>query len=117
MNCLFCGMRDGSIEVKKIDENPYAFAIYDIHPAAKSHVLVIPKKHCKDILELNQNGDCADTYLGIFQLVEGVVKKTGISESGFRLVVNAGPDASQSVFHLHFHVLGGQKLQASVNPV
>ncbi len=115
MSCLFCSMIDGTIPVTKIGENDQAIAIMDIHPAAPVHALVIPRKHCRDITELNAAQDKGAQMAGILDLIATVTLKAQIRESGFRVISNQGPDASQSVFHLHFHVLGGAKLQAGLD--
>lgn len=88
-------------------ESSYAFR--DINPAAPVHVLVVPKRHVASVTDLGPDDGpmLADLYSAINQ----VARKEGVAERGFRVVSNAGPDAGQVVFHLHFHVLGGRNLR------
>lgn len=106
-DCLFCKIADGSIPSKKVYEDEQVVAFYDINPQAKVHFLVVPKEHIASAAELTQ----ADgALLGhIFEVIAGLVKETGL-ENGYRVISNVGEDAGQTVKHLHFHVLGGEKL-------
>ena len=89
-------------------EDDHCLAFRDVSPQAPVHVLVIPKKPLADVLEA---GDGDTLLLGqLMQAATHVARTLGIAESGFRVVVNAGPDAGQSVDHLHLHVLGGRHL-------
>lgn len=106
-DCLFCKIADGSIPSKKVYEDEQVVAFYDINPQAKVHFLVVPKEHIASAAELTQ----ADgALLGhIFEVIAGLAKETGL-ENGYRVISNVGEDAGQTVKHLHFHVLGGEKL-------
>ena len=107
-DCLFCKILKGEIPSRKVYEDEHTFAFWDIHPQTPVHVLVISKKHVKDILEA---GELADHELAaLLRASAKVAKLTGINESGFRVITNCGPDACQSVPHVHLHVLGGQKM-------
>lgn len=103
-NCIFCKIIRGEIPSQKVFENEGYFAFRDIHPQAKTHVLVIPKTHVKNVLE-------ADEALlgGLFHTAAQVARQEGLNE-GFRLVTNCGKHGAQSVEHLHVHVLGGEQL-------
>lgn len=114
-DCVFCKIRDGVIPAKKIYENDYVFAIYDIQPAAKIHALVIPKAHRKDVTDLMKDSDSGLILENVYRAVDAIARETGISASGFRVLNNNGVNASQSVFHIHFHVLGGERLKPGVN--
>jgi len=108
MSCLFCKIVAKEIPATVVTENDDAIAFRDIHPAAPTHVLVIPKKHIASVAEMS-DGDAA--LLGRLVLFASeVAKNEGLGESGFRLVSNTGPNAGQSVFHLHWHVLGGRAM-------
>jgi len=107
-DCIFCKIVSGAIPAAIIYENDYVVAIDDIHPAAKVHALIITKTHYCNILELDP-GD-AGALRGIHQAVREITRIKGVSESGFRVISNCGGDGGQSVPHLHYHVLGGQKL-------
>jgi len=105
-NCLFCRMISGEIPVKKVYEDEYLIAIEDIAPVAPVHLLLIPKKHTVNTLDL---GPDDSALLGqIFQVAAKLARELGVAEHGFRIVNNNNAGAGQSVFHLHFHLLGGR---------
>lgn len=108
MSCLFCKIVAKEIPATVIAENDDAVAFRDIHPAAPTHVLVIPKKHIASVAEMN--GEDAALLGRLVLFASEVAKNEGLGESGFRLVSNNGPNAGQSVFHLHWHVLGGREM-------
>jgi histidine triad (HIT) family protein len=108
MNCLFCKIIAKKIPSKPVAENAHAYAFHDINPGAPTHVLVIPKKHITGIHEATRE-DAA--LLGeLMLLARDAAEQLGLHEKGYRVVVNNGADAGQSVFHLHVHVLGGRRL-------
>lgn len=104
-DCLFCSIAAGEIPADIVIETDEVVAFNDINPAAPTHVLVIPRRHIVSAEEL-ESGD-AGLLMALFDVAARVGR--GI-EGGWRLVTNVGPDAGQSVFHLHFHVLGGRSL-------
>jgi histidine triad (HIT) family protein len=108
MDCLFCSIISGEIPSKIAYEDDDILAFHDIKPQAPVHILVIPKKHISGMNDITP--DNAEIVTKIFVKIPEIAKKTGISESGFRVVSNCGEDADQSVKHLHFHILGGEKL-------
>ena len=106
-DCLFCRIVAGEIPSKKVFEDEHTFAFEDIDPKAPTHVLVVPKKHIRGLKEASAEeaeiiGHC---HLAAAQ----VARQRGI-ENGYRTVLNVGPGAGQSVFHLHVHLLGGRPL-------
>ena len=107
-DCIFCKIANGSIETKYVAEGEYVVAFNDIDPKAPVHVLIVPKAHIKSAQQLNTH------HTGIWQemleIAQHVAETTGVSESGYRLVTNAGPDSGQEVEHLHVHLMGGRKL-------
>lgn len=110
MNCLFCKIISGEIPSSKVYEDEHCFAFRDIAPKAPVHVLIIPKEHIA-------SADCIDStnsavIAKLLEAVPKVAKLCGVT--GYRLVSNIGPDAGQTVFHLHFHLLGGEKLSESL---
>lgn len=108
-DCIFCKIINGDIPSNKIYEDDQILAFYDIDKKAPVHFLVIPKKHVKSILELQESDS---ELLGhIFCTIGKLAKELGIADGGFRTVINTGDDAGQSVHHLHFHVLGGRYLE------
>ncbi|HWQ06938.1 MAG: histidine triad nucleotide-binding protein [Clostridiaceae bacterium] len=107
-DCIFCKIAVGAIPSKKVYEDDQLIAFHDIAPQAPVHVLVVPKKHISGVNELAAE-DAA--LLGhVFFVIQQLVRELKIDESGYRVVVNSGKDGSQSVPHLHFHVLGGRPL-------
>jgi histidine triad (HIT) family protein len=105
-DCLFCKIVAGKVPAKKVAENEGAIAFPDINPCMPVHVLVIPKKH---VASLNEVGD-GSVMAPVFALAEQVARQNGLDKSGWRAVINTGPDAHQVVFHIHLHVLGGRKM-------
>lgn len=106
-NCLFCRINGGEIPAKKVYEDDYVFAFEDIEPQAPTHVLVVPKKHFAGLKEAEQ-GDAE--VIGKCHLAAAHIARQRGIENGYRTVLNVGPGAGQSVFHLHVHLLGGRSL-------
>ena len=103
-NCLFCKIMKGIIPSEKVYENDYIYAFRDINPQAPVHVLVVPKKH---IASLNDADAATDRELAeCLRGIRLIADQENLS-GGYRVVSNCGPDACQSVQHLHFHILGG----------
>jgi histidine triad (HIT) family protein len=106
--CLFCKMVSKEIQANVVFEDDEVLAFHDIHPQAPMHVLVIPKKHVASLAE-SEPGD--EALLGkLMMAARRAAEQTGIARTGFRVVVNSGAQAGQSVFHLHLHVLGGRPM-------
>lgn len=104
-DCLFCNIIKGDIPSQKVYEDDFVYAFRDINPQAPTHILVIPKGHTGNIHEAASLPDAQ--LAACLRAVATVAKQEGLLEGGFRVVSNCGPDACQSVNHLHFHVLGG----------
>jgi len=105
--CVFCRIMRGEVPAKKVYEDEHVFAFEDIHPQSPTHVLVIPKKHIVGLKEA-EAGDAE--VIGRCQLVAAEIARQRNIENGYRTVLNVGPGAGQSVFHLHVHLLGGRRL-------
>ncbi|SEN09144.1 histidine triad nucleotide-binding protein [Paenibacillus sp. OV219] len=109
MDCIFCKIIEGSIPSKKVFENEHVVAFHDIQPAAPVHILLIPKKH---IATMNDVTDADDALMAeLLRAARHVARELGVAESGYRLVNNCNSDGGQIVYHLHFHLLGGEKLK------
>lgn len=107
-NCLFCRIIRGEIPSKKVYEDEYVFAFEDINPQAPTHVLIIPKSHFAGLKEAQE----ADAQIiGLCHLAAAQIARQRNIEQGYRTVLNVGPGAGQSVFHLHVHLLGGRPLK------
>lgn len=106
--CIFCKIIRGELPSKKVYEDDDTLAFYDIHPIAPVHVLVIPKKHITNVLAIEPEDE---VYLAaIHRTIKKVADITGIAEDGFRVVTNTNRHGQQTVFHLHYHVIGGRQL-------
>ncbi|MCD7943740.1 MAG: histidine triad nucleotide-binding protein [Clostridia bacterium] len=112
MDCLFCKIIGGEVPSDKIYEDDMIFAFRDIAPEAKCHVLVVPKKHIGSIDELKSED--GEIVAHIFSKIPEIARLGGCTD-GYRVISNCGHDAGQSVQHLHFHVLGGEKLPLHIN--
>ena len=106
-NCLFCRIIRGDIPSKKVYEDEHVFAFEDINPQAPTHVLIIPKTHFPGLKEA-EPGDAE--IIGQCHLAAARIARQRDIEQGYRTVLNVGPGAGQSVFHLHVHLLGGRSL-------
>jgi histidine triad (HIT) family protein len=107
-DCLFCGIVAKKIPATIVAEGEHAIAFRDIHPGAPVHVLVIPKVHITNLMSLEPTH--REILVDIHATVQKVARAEGVSEKGFRTVVNNGKDSGQAVGHLHYHVLAGRKL-------
>lgn len=107
MNCLFCAIINGDIPSSKVYEDDKCYAFLDIAPQAPVHCLVVPKAHIASVDEINEENSGVVAH--IFTVIPKIAKELGLS-GGYRIVSNIGDDGCQSVKHLHFHILGGEKL-------
>jgi histidine triad (HIT) family protein len=107
-DCLFCKIIAGKIPAKKVYEDERVFVFEDINPQASTHVLIVPKQH---VAGLDQASEADAEIVGYCQLVAAKIARERGLKNGFRTVYNVGPDAGQTVFHLHLHLLGGRKMK------
>ena len=108
-DCVFCKIVAGAIPSQRVYEDDQVLAIRDINPQAPVHVLLLPKRHIASVLEITERHD---VLLRRIVLAAGAIaQQEGIAERGFRLLTNTGPDGGQAVAHLHFHLLGGRKME------
>ena len=106
--CLFCKIAAKEIPAAVVYEDDAILAFKDIFPQAPVHLLIIPKSHCEGLCDMTLG--IAEAVGRIPQVAAGLAREAGVLESGWRLLTNCGPDSGQSVFHLHFHLLGGKPL-------
>lgn len=106
-DCLFCRLIRGEVPSKKVYEDEHTFAFEDIRPQAPVHILIVPKKHIRGLKEA-QAEDAE--IVGRCHLVAAQIASERGIENGYRTVLNVGPGAGQSVFHLHVHLIGGRVL-------
>ncbi|HEY3523939.1 MAG TPA: histidine triad nucleotide-binding protein [Candidatus Limnocylindrales bacterium] len=108
VDCLFCRIVSGDVAADVVAQDERVLAFRDINPQAPTHVLVIPREHVASAADLAEHH--GDLLAAMFSMANGVAAADGRVETGYRLVFNVGPDAGQSVDHLHLHVLGGRRL-------
>jgi histidine triad (HIT) family protein len=106
-DCLFCKIIQGEIPSQKVYEDETCFVFRDINPQAPTHVLLVPKHHVSDIADAAGLPD--ETLAHLIRVIGKIAAQEGLT-NGFRVISNCGPDACQSVPHLHFHILGGEKM-------
>ncbi len=107
-SCPFCRVACGEAEADILHSGENIVAFRDLKPEAPTHVLLIPKEHVTDLRDVQERHG---GMLGeLVRAAAHIARTEGIDESGWRLVANVGPDAGQSVFHLHFHLLGGRPM-------
>ena len=104
--CLFCRIASGEITAKKVFEDDQVFAFHDINPQAPTHVLVIPRKHISTLDDLDDD-DASTIGITLVRVAE-IARDLHLNKEGYRVVANNGEAAGQTVFHIHFHLLGGR---------
>ena len=105
-SCLFCRIAAREIPADIVRESDRLVAFRDTNPQAPTHILLIPKEHIRSIADIEDRH--GKLLADVAQAATQLAHADGVAESGWRLVTNVGPDAGQSVFHLHFHLLGGR---------
>ena len=107
-DCLFCKIIEGKIPSTKVYEDASCYAFLDIAPKAPVHVVFVPREHFPGTLEVD---DAREKLTGhLIRAAASVAKEKQIDQNGYRLVINTNPDAGQTVFHMHLHLLGGKPL-------
>ena len=111
-DCIFCKIINKEIPANVVYEDEDVLAFRDIHPMAPVHVLIIPKKHIKSLMEITTEDE---KLIGkLHTVIKEVAKQENIETTGFRVINNCGDDGMQVVKHLHFHLLGGKNLGAKI---
>ena len=110
--CLFCRIVSGEIPSAKVYEDDKILAFRDINPQAPVHILVIPKQHIPSLSGVTPENSAVISHL--FERIPAIAAEAGL-KNGYRLISNCGPDACQSVPHLHFHLLGGKQLSEKMD--
>ena len=106
-DCIFCQIVAGKIPAKVLYQDEDVMAFHDINPAAPVHILIVPRRHSRDILELVGK---TDQSLAVFKALPAIAEAAGGKDSGFRLINNCGKEGGQTVDHVHFHLIGGRTL-------
>jgi histidine triad (HIT) family protein len=107
-DCIFCKIINKEISSEIIYEDNNSIAFKDINPQAPVHILIIPKKHIKSLVDINKNDKVILGHL--LYVAKDLASKLNISQKGFRIILNSGLESGQSVWHIHFHVIGGRKM-------
>ena len=108
-DCIFCKIIAGEIPSTQVYNDELVTAFRDINPASPTHVLIIPNGHIPSVNDLTVDDEQLMGHL--ITVARQIAVQEGIAESGYRLILNTGPDGGQEVFHLHLHLLGGQKMR------
>ena len=111
MDCIFCKIAEGVIPSTKVYEDESILAFRDIAPMAPTHILVIPKCHIPSVAAITAEN--SEVVRHIFEVIPQIAAAEGLV-NGYRVVSNCGPDAGQTVPHLHFHILGGKELKTEM---
>ncbi|GAC1389868.1 MAG: histidine triad nucleotide-binding protein [Ktedonobacteraceae bacterium] len=114
-NCIFCKITVGQIPATIVYQDEDVVAIRDLHPQAKQHILIIPRQHIVSMAELTK--EHGPLLASIYLAAQNIARQLGIEQSGYRVVTNVGPDSGQTIFHLHFHLLGGEQLGLFGKPI
>ena len=107
--CIFCDIISGKDKARIVYRDESATAFHDIHPVAPIHILIVPNKHIASINQLTQEDEQLIGHL--FTTARHLASQLGIDVSGYRLIINTGPDAGQAVFHLHLHLIAGRRMR------
>ena len=106
-DCIFCKIANGEIPSTIVYEDEYVTAFKDLNPQAPIHILVVPKKHYNNILDVEENDNIISK---IYEAINKIANKEGFAKEGFRVINNCGENAGQTVMHMHFHILAEKKL-------
>ncbi len=109
-DCLFCRIVRGEIPSDRVYEDEDFIVFHDIHPVAPVHVLLVPKRHFADVLDLGRGSEGPAVAAALARALPSVAAAVGLPDGGFRLLTNCGEEAGQTVLHLHWHLLGGKTL-------
>lgn len=112
MDCIFCKIIACEIPSTKVYEDDKVLAFKDINPMAPVHILVIPKTHIESAAAITSENSAIVAY--IFEIIAKIANEQGLDKDGFRVITNCGENGCQSVKHLHFHILGGRKLEVNM---
>jgi histidine triad (HIT) family protein len=110
--CMFCRIIAGQAPATIVYRDEQSLAFRDAHPIAPVHILVVPVRHIASINDITAEDE--QTIGHLFRVARDLAKQGRMTDDGYRLIINTGPDAGQSVFHVHLHLLGGKRMSWSV---
>jgi histidine triad (HIT) family protein len=108
-NCIFCKIIAGESPGQVLYQDEQATAFRDIHPVAPTHVLIVTNQHIASVNDLTAQDEALAGHL--FSVARQVAALEGIQQSGYRFILNTGPNAGQVIYHLHLHLIGGQRMR------
>ncbi len=108
-DCIFCKIIAGEIPSTQVYRDEQVTAFRDINPASPTHVLIIPNQHIASVNDLTNEDEQIMGHL--FTVAKQIAEQEGVAASGYRLIINTGSDGGQEVFHIHLHLLGGQRMR------
>jgi histidine triad (HIT) family protein len=108
-DCIFCQIVAGTAPSTMLYQDESVSAFLDIHPVAPTHILVVPNQHIASVNDLTEEDEVLVGHL--FTIARQLARQQGIDQTGYRLIVNTGPHGGQVVFHLHLHLIGGQRMR------
>ncbi len=110
MDCIFCKISDGKAKADFVMNDGEVFAIRDVHPAAPTHILIIPRRHVPSLADITGKDD-AELISKLVTTAVEVARKVSLAERGYRLVWNCRAEGGQTVGHIHLHLLGGRQMK------
>jgi histidine triad (HIT) family protein len=108
-SCHFCKIISDEAKAEIVYRDEQVTAFRDIHPVAPTHMLIVPNRHIESVNALEPEDEQLIGYL--FSIARQLAKEAGVSQRGYRLIINTGPDGGQTVYHLHLHLIGGQRMR------
>lgn len=109
IDCIFCKIASGEIPARMVYEDEAVIAFHDLHPAAPTHILIVPRYHAEDVLALAADPQGPAVLASVLKAVPKVAAIAGVDQTGFRLINNCGQDGGQTIRHVHFHLIGGRR--------
>lgn len=110
-DCIFCKIANGEIGTEMVYEDEFVAAFKDLNPQAPVHILVVPKKHYENVLDVEENDNIISK---IYNAINKIAKEQNFDKTGFRVINNCGKDAGQTVMHMHFHIIAGKNLSDKI---
>jgi histidine triad (HIT) family protein len=108
-SCIFCKIVSNEVQATRVYRDEYVTAFRDMHPVAPTHILIVPNKHIESVSALEVEDEQLIGHL--FTVAGKLAEEEGIAKGGYRLITNTGPNGGQTVFHLHLHLIGGQRMR------
>ena len=108
-DCIFCKIAAGEMQADIVYQDELVTAFRDINPVAPTHILIIPNQHIANTNDLERKHEAKAARM--LTIIPKLAREEGIDESGYRLIMNTGPDGNQVVMHMHLHLIGGQKMK------